>query len=150
MLANVPPFTIFIRVLSGYCGVNVIACAFLGPAPVGVNRSLVTMNGAAGSVSIAHEVGHAYGLGHVHVNSSVRQELNFMMNPTLISAQMTEPEKNAIAAARSGGIRAGWRRSQALAAGLVLPYTGSTFGAGGATASAGTRANNLCRIDGAR
>jgi hypothetical protein len=80
-------------------------------------------------VSIAHEVGHAYGLHHVHVNSSSRPELNFMMNPVILGTQppqMTEPEKNAIVAARNGGIRGGTTRNQALALGLVLPFTGQT------------------------
>jgi len=39
---------------------------------------------------------------------------------------MTEPEKNAIRAALEAGLRAGWTRNQALAAGLVRPFTGGT------------------------
>lgn len=119
---TLPPFTIATRVLSGFCGVNVIACANYGPSPLGINRSMVTQNGAGGSVASAHELGHAYGLAHVLVSGAVRPELNFMMNPVLLSSVLTEPEKNAIAAALQGGIVGGTTRDQALAAGLVLPY----------------------------
>lgn len=147
VLSDVPPFAIYTRVLSGYCGVNVIACAFYGPAPIGPNRSLVTQNGGGGSVASAHELGHAYGMGHVHVGAAVRQELNFMMNPSLISNQMTEPEKNAIVAALSGGIAGGTRRSQALAAGLVLPFPpAASFGP--ASASTAPRDPARCQIGG--
>lgn len=153
-LASVPPFTVYVRALLGGCTGTAIACAFFGPEPVGGNRSIVTINGSTvtqtGIAAVPHEIGHAYGLAHVHVNASVRQELNFMMNPALVSVQMTEPEKNAIAAARAGGIRPGWRRSQALAAGLVLPYTPSAAVSGVPTASTWTRANDRCRVDEAR
>jgi hypothetical protein len=121
-LGAVPPFTIVTRVLSGFCGINVIACANYGPSPIGLDRSIVTQNGAGGSVASAHELGHAYGMGHVLVSGAVRPELNFMMNPVLLSSVLTEPERNAIAAALQGGIVGGTRRDQALAAGLVLPY----------------------------
>ena len=120
---QLPLLTIAIRVLAGWCGgAGIIACANIGPAPVGVNRSIVTMHGSGGGLSIAHELGHAYGMRHVHVNSSVRQELNFMMNPALVSAQMTEPEKNAIRAAREGGLRPGMSRQAAQDLGIVLPF----------------------------
>jgi len=129
-LGSLPPFTIAMRVLMNFCGTTgVIACAYYGPSPIGLNQSIVTMNTPQGYVSIAHEVGHAYGLHHVHVNSSSRPELNFMMNPVILGTQppqMTEPEKNAIVAARNGGIRGGTTRNQALALGLVLPFTGQT------------------------
>ena len=130
VLGTLPPFTIAMRVLMNFCGTTgVIACAYYGPSPIGLNQSIVTMNTPQGYVSIAHEVGHTYGLHHVHVNSTSRPELNFMMNPVILGtqpAQMTEPEKNAIVAARNGGIRGGTRRNDAVALGLVLPYTGQT------------------------
>ncbi len=128
-LGSFAPFTIGMRVLPNFCGINVIACAYYGPSPIGINQSIVTMNGVQGYISIAHEIGHAYGLHHVHVNSSGRPELNFMMNPVITSlqpTQMTDPEKNAIVAARNGGIRAGTRRNDAIGLGLVLPFTGQT------------------------
>jgi hypothetical protein len=152
-LGGLPLFNIGVRVLNGFCGtVNVIACANYGPAPVGPNNSIVTMNTSGGSVSVAHELGHAYGMGHVHVNSSARAELNFMMNPALIATQMTEPEKNAISAARDGGLRPGWRRSQAVAAGLVLPYVPHAASAPGRLSiSSGPRGPVRCTIvDGSR
>jgi hypothetical protein len=46
------------------------------------------------------------------------------MNPVLVTDRLSDPEKNAIVAARAGGLRAGMTRSQALALGLVLPYNG--------------------------
>ncbi|MEZ5316885.1 MAG: hypothetical protein R2752_05740 [Vicinamibacterales bacterium] len=143
-LSQVPPFTVAMRVLFGFCTTGAIACAYYGPSPVGPDRSIITMNTNGGSDAIAHEVGHAYGFGHVRVSAAVRQELNFLMNPQLVSTQMTEPEKNAIAAARAGGIAPGWRRSDALAAGLVLPFSPS------AAANAGpldaSRALDRCTI----
>ena len=126
-LGDVPLFNIYMRVLNGFCGTTgIIACAYYGPSPIGPNRSIVTMNAPTGGTSIAHEVGHAYGLHHVVVGSSVRPELNFLMNPILINTQMSEPEKNAIATARSVGLRAGTTRNQAQAMGLVLPYPWTT------------------------
>ncbi len=125
--SDLPEFTVGMRVLQGICSqTGVIACANLGPFPLGPNRSFVNMNSPGGYVAIAHEVGHSYGMSHVHVNASARLELNFLMNPVLLATQMTDPEKNAIIAARNAGLRAGWTRNQALGAGLVLPYTGTT------------------------
>jgi hypothetical protein len=146
-LGQVPEFHIYTRVLSGYCGINVIACAFYGPAPVGPNRSIVTQNGAGGSVASLHELGHAYGLGHVRVSGAVRAELNFLMNPVLLSSQLTEPEKNAIRSALSGGIGAGTTRNQALALGLVLPFPPSTSYAPN-SASMGPREPSKCVVEG--
>lgn len=118
------PFTIVVRLLVNGCGAtaNILACANLGPTGVGPNASIVTLNQPAGTSAMSHEMGHAYGMGHVRVTGAVRPELDFLMNPTLLSQQLTEPERTAIAAAWDGGLRAGWRRNQALAAGLVLPY----------------------------
>lgn len=128
--SDLAPFTIAMRVLQGVCSQpGVIACANLGPAPSGPNKSFVNMNSPGGYIATAHELGHSYGMNHVHVNTSARAELNFLMNPVILSnqpTQLTEPEKNAIAAARAGGIRGGTTRNQALAAGLVLPFTGQT------------------------
>ena len=61
------------------------------------------------------------GLHHLVQNSSARAEFKFLMNPTLVASQLTAVEKTAIAEARKGGIRPGWTRAQAAAAGLVLP-----------------------------
>lgn len=146
-LSQVAPYNVLMRVLTGFCSSGAIACAYYGPSPVGLNKSIVTMNGTGGHVAIAHEVGHAYGLGHVHVNASVRAELNFLMNPALVNTQLTDPEKNAIAAARAGGLAPGWRRDQAIAAGIVLPYTGSVAGAfGEATISSLPRDTSRCTV----
>ena len=120
------PFTIGVRVLRVCPQTNVLACANSGPAPVGLNTAFVNMNGALGTDAVEHEMGHTYGLNHVHVNASARADLNFLMNPVVLSSQITDPERNAIVAARNGGLRPGMRRSDALALGLVLPFTGQT------------------------
>jgi hypothetical protein len=127
----IPENTVVVRVFGACTQVNVIACANYGPLPVGPNRSYVNMNAAtsAASLAVGHEIGHSFGLHHVVATSAGRAEFAFLMNPALINpnGRLTEVEMNAIAAGRAGGIRANWTRNQALAAGLVLPFTGSTF-----------------------
>ncbi len=114
------------------CGqAGVIACANYGPLPVGPGSSFVNLNLApsasvpGGSVAISHEVGHSFGLHHIEQSTSARPEFRFLMNPVLVSGVLSTFEKDAISAARAGGLRAGSRRNDALAAGLVLPF-GST------------------------
>lgn len=127
---QVPLFTIPVRLLNTGCGTGALACAFYGPAPLGQNKSLVnivSLNPNAQN-AMAHEMGHAYGMGHVRVLSATSAELNFMMNPVYNSTgRMTPTERTAIAVAREAGLRAGWTRNQALAAGLVAPYTPATL-----------------------
>jgi len=127
-LGAIPENTVVVRVDNTVCPqVGVIACAYYGPRPFGPGRSTVNLNAApTGSTpdswrAIAHEIGHAFGLHHLAQTSGARVEFRFLMNPTLVADQLTLAEKTAIAAARAGGIRPGWTRSQALAAGLVLP-----------------------------
>jgi hypothetical protein len=117
-----PPNTIVIRVDQVCTAVGVIACADLAPF---YGRGFVNMNAVGGAVSIAHEIGHAFGLSHMTVTSSARPEFRFLMNPALVSTQMTDVEKATIAAARAGGLRANMTRGQAIALGLVLPSSGS-------------------------
>lgn len=124
---TVPLNTVVVRVDNSICPqVGVIACAYYGPLPYGLGRSTVNLNAAptsvtvGGSIAIAHEIGHAFGLHHLRVNSSVRPELRFLMNPTLLVSQLSDVEKNALAAARAGGMRNSWTRAQAVSAGLVL------------------------------
>jgi hypothetical protein len=147
-LTQVDAFTIPTRVLQTFCTSGALACAYYGPAPVGLNKSLVTMvSSSQGALrAMAHELGHAYGMGHVRVSGAVRAELNFMMNPFLVSDEMTETEKAAIAAARNGGIRPGWTRSDALAAGLVAPFTGASLQAATAMVNPGGRAGDRCQV----
>jgi hypothetical protein len=147
-LAQVPEFNIPTRVLSTFCSAGALACAYYGPSPLGGNRSIVTMvSSSAGALrAMAHELGHAYGMGHVRVTASVRAELNFMMNPTLVSDFMTETEKAAITAARAGGLRAGWSRNQALAAGLVAPVSVAEFTRVATLLNSGSRAGDQCAI----
>jgi hypothetical protein len=147
-LTQVADFTIPTRVLQTFCPSGALACAYYGPAPVGLNKSIVTMvSSSQGALrAMAHELGHAYGMGHVRVSGAVRAELNFMMNPSLVSDEMTETEKAAVAAAREGGIRPGWTRSQALAAGLVAPFTGASLHAATALVNPEGRTGDRCQV----
>lgn len=129
-VSSLPENTVGVRVFGVCTQVGVIACANYGPTPVGSNRSFVNMNAAtsASSRAVGHEIGHSFGLHHVVATSAARTEFAFLLNPALINDRLTDVEKNAIAAARAGGIRNGWTRNQALAAGLVLPFTGAVSG----------------------
>lgn len=123
-LSSLPEFSVVVRVASVCTQPGVIACANLGPSPIGSNRSFVNLNAVGGGGSVAHEIGHSFGFSHVAVSTGARPEFAFLLNPALVGTQMTEAEKAVLAAARAGGMRANWTRAQALAAGLVLPYTG--------------------------
>ena len=130
----VPLNTVVVRVDNSICPqVGVIACAYYGPLPYGLGRSTVNLNAAptsvtpGGSIAIAHEIGHAFGLHHLRVNSSARPELRFLMNPSLLVSQLSDVEKNAHAAARAGGMRNSWTRSQAVTAGLVTANPNGAF-----------------------
>jgi len=121
-------FTVGVRVQSGVCPSGALACAIYGPAPIGPNKSVVTL-AQAGPLNIsstAHEMGHAYGMGHIAATVTGRPEFRFMMNPSQASEQMTDTEKLAVTIARNAGLRAGWTRDQALRADLVNPYTGTS------------------------
>lgn len=127
---DVAPFDIPVRVRAAFCGANAAACAYFGPLPLGGNRSLVTFtnDGQNALRAMGHELGHAYGLAHVRAPlGSATQATAFMMNPSLLSDAFTSTEMAAIAAARAGGLSPFWRREQALAAGLVQPFTSSAL-----------------------
>jgi hypothetical protein len=59
---------------------------------------------------------------------------------------MTEPEKNAIRAAREGGLRPGMTRSQAEALGLVRPYASIEFSTTSGYSSMVNRAPSRCTV----
>ena len=147
---QLPPLTIGVRVWNTFCGTGALACANYGPSPIGSNRSMVTLvtTFENSQRAIGHELGHAYGMGHVKVLIAANPELNFMMSPVYnFTGQLSEAEKTAIVVAREAGLRAGWTRSQALAAGLVLPYTPVTLEAATAlVSSVGTKSRPLCKI----
>lgn len=149
-LSQVPLFTIPVRLLNTGCATGALACAFYGPSPLGSNRSIVNLMSLSSNTqyAIGHELGHAYGMGHVRVFSATRADLNFMMNPIYnATGRLTDTEKTAIAVAREAGLRAGWTRNQALAAGIVAPYTPATLAAATALANpGGARTADRCQI----
>ena len=126
--AALSELTIGIRVQSGVCAAAALACANYGPAPVGPNKSIVTLNqaGSFNLAAVAHELGHAYGIGHVKALVSGPAEFSFMMHPSGSAVQLSDAEKLAIVTARAGGMHAGMRRSEAQGQGLVNPYTGTS------------------------
>lgn len=113
--------TIGVRVQAGICSSGALACANFGPTPIGPNSAMITLATSGGlSVSaVAHEMGHAYGMGHVQTPAAGRPEFRFMMNSSAGSEQMTDAEKLAITLARNAGLRAGTTRAQAVSLGLV-------------------------------
>lgn len=115
------PNTVAVRVQANVCSGGALGCATYGPSPLGPNKSIITLPQAAGLnfSAVPHEMGHAYGMGHIQTATILRPELRFMMNSNSGNEQMTEPEKLAITLARQAGLRAGWTRSQAAAAGLI-------------------------------
>ncbi|MBP8275061.1 MAG: fibronectin type III domain-containing protein [Acidobacteria bacterium] len=120
--ADLPRYTIAIRVLAGFCSARAAACASFGPAPLGRDASLITLQTATVTgVTVTHEMGHAYGLSHIFGETAI---LRFLMGPSAGSATFSSGERDAIASAFAGGLRAGTTRDMALAAGLVLPYDG--------------------------
>lgn len=127
-----PNNTVGVRIQSGFCSTGALGCAYYGPAPLGPNRSMVTLDQSGGLYVSAtgHEMGHAYGLGHVTKPAAGRPEFRFMMNPSYTNEQMTDVEKLAITVARSKGIRPGMTRNEALAADMVNPFTGTSNATG--------------------
>lgn len=119
--ATLAEFSVGIRVQAGFCPSGALACANFGPAPLGFNRAMVTL-ALAGGLNIgatAHEMGHAYGMGHVQTPAAGRPEFRFLMNSSSASEQMTDAEKLAITVARNAGLRSGDSRSRALQLGLI-------------------------------
>jgi hypothetical protein len=121
---QLPAFTIATRLFPPGCPSTASGCAFFGPAPAGPNASIVTLTSPGVTSTVAHEFGHAYGLRHIRPAASDRPEFRFLMSTPASSDTLSDPERAAIAAARAGGIRGGTTRDEALAAGLVLPYSG--------------------------
>jgi hypothetical protein len=148
-LSQVPPLTVYTRVLNPFCGAGAIACAFYGPPPLGPNNSIITLAAANnGPVATEHEMGHVYGLGHVRSTAALRQDINFMMNPSYQVQHMSDPEKTAITVARANGMRPGWRRNEALAAGLVLSNPTALIPVyGGLSMTSGPFAPSRCNIE---
>jgi hypothetical protein len=118
---NLPDFTIGIRVQSGFCSSGALACANYGPSPFGPDSSMITL--ALGNPlnvgATAHEMGHAYGMGHIQTPATGRPEFRFMMNSNSGSEQMTDAEKLTVTVARAGGLRPGMARSAAVGLGLI-------------------------------
>ena len=120
---QLPPFTVATRLFPGGCPLTASGCATFGPQPAGPNAAIVTLTNAGVLNTVAHEFGHAYGLHHIR-SVSDRPEFRFLMTTPASTDTFSDPERAAIAAAWAGGIRGGTTRDEALAAGLVLPYSG--------------------------
>jgi hypothetical protein len=120
---TLPEFAIGIRVQAGFCQTGALACANYGPAPGGPNRSMVTLalSGGLNISATAHEMGHAYGMGHIQTPAAGRPEFRFMMNSNSGAEQMTDAEKLTITFARAGGLLPATSRSQAVMLGLINP-----------------------------
>jgi hypothetical protein len=122
---NLPNFTIGIRVQAGFCATGALACANYGPSPVGPDSSMITLalSGGLNVSATAHEMGHAYGMGHIQTPAAGRPEFRFMMNSNSGSEQMTDAEKLAVTFARTGDGRGrllpGMARGEAIARGLI-------------------------------
>jgi hypothetical protein len=116
-------FTIGIRVQAGICSSGALACANYGPSPVGSNRSMITLalSGGLNVGATAHEMGHAYGMGHIQTPASGRPEFRFMMNSNSGAEQMTDAEKLTVTFARSLGLRPAMSRSEAVGIGAINP-----------------------------
>jgi len=115
-------FTIGVRIQPGFCG-GALGCVPIVDGPSS-KKAIVTLEQSSGLTvgATAHEMAHAYGFGHVTVPVSGRPEFRFMMNPGYLADQLSDVEKLAITLARSGGIRPGTRRSEALSLNLVNPF----------------------------
>jgi hypothetical protein len=79
----------------------------------------LALTGGLNVGATAHEMGHAYGMGHIQTPAAGRPEFRFMMNSNSGSEQMTEAEKLAVTVARAGGLRPGMSRSAAAGLGLI-------------------------------
>jgi hypothetical protein len=123
LAGSLPAFTIGVRVQAGICTSGALACANYGPSPAGNNRSMVTLalSGGLNVGASAHEMGHAYGMGHIQTPASGRPEFRFMMNSNSGSEQMTDAEKLTVTFARSLGLRPSMSRSEAIAIGAINP-----------------------------
>ncbi len=113
-------FTIGIRVQAGFCSSGALACANYGPPAL---KSMITLalSGGLNVSATAHEMGHAYGMGHIQTPAAGRSEFRFMMNSNAGAEQMTDAEKLAITVARRGGLRAAMTRAQAIVLGVINP-----------------------------
>lgn len=137
-ILEVPANTILVRVLPGFC-VGGTGCNTGGPprcqAPlqrrclpndaVWPGRSITTLNGPNQQLTIAHELGHALGFGHVFVPLSADVPRPLMAGAReprrSFQAGLTDIEIQAIAAVRQAGLRYASQRIDALALGLISP-----------------------------
>lgn len=117
---QVPPSSIAVRL--GFCSGLATGCNTGGPPAPGcgclsanIGRSITSLH-TPDADYVKHELGHAYGIGHIRVPAGTR------LAPLLMggnAGEISETEAAAISAIRRSGFGRGGRRSQLVAAGLV-------------------------------
>jgi hypothetical protein len=143
-IADVPANMILVRVFPGFCTTSTIACNTGGPPqcsrPVGFRcgagdlvhpgHAITTLHSPEAAISgwsvIGHELGHAFGMGHVSVPAAAGLPTLLMYGVRGRFASpypmgLTDIEMRSIVAVRQAGLRNESTRSEAIGLGLIDP-----------------------------